>query len=439
MANGYYTHSTYPATNSTGSSAAMRAEFDAIMSGLNLLPNPLGLGQQGFSGGSWTNPVISGGSLDNTAIGATAQNSGKFTSLSASGLATLGAGASMTGTFTALAGAVLSAFAITGGSIDNAPIGQTTPAAATFTQLAVNGPAAFNGPIVTTGGFASSAGTMELGSTTLAQTSYIDFHSSGQALDYDARIAGTGGGTTAGQGTLTYTAAAHAFSARPTFAGQTPWDTSNLASPFQTTGGTISGATNFAVRPTFAGQTPWDTGNLPNPFQTTGGTITGATAFSSRPSFNGATPWDTANFNPGSYVAFGQTATYADSALAVRDGANPANSRMVFHFNGQGGQPTWLWGGNDGTNMYVYNPSGFNVSYANSAGSAGSAGSVGGVSSPATSGSTCQWNTGIVELASMEGGNTVDASAAYVVVGARCTVSTDINRVYFRVVQLRNQ
>ncbi|WP_246707607.1 hypothetical protein [Ensifer oleiphilus] len=44
---------------------------------------------------------------------------------------------------------------------------------------------------------------------------------------------------------------------------------------------------------------------------------------------------------------------------------------LNFHWSGQGGQPSWLWGGNDGSNMYVYNPSNFNVNYANSAGSAG--------------------------------------------------------------------
>lgn len=42
-----------------------------------------------------------------------------------------------------------------------------------------------------------------------------------------------------------------------------------------------------------------------------------------------------------------------------------ANAPMTFHWNGQGGQPTWLWGGNDGANMYVYNPSNFSVNYAN--------------------------------------------------------------------------
>lgn len=37
---------------------------------------------------------------------------------------------------------------------------------------------------------------------------------------------------------------------------------------------------------------------------------------------------------------------------------------MTFYWNGQNGQPNWIWGGNDGTNMYVYNPSNFSVSNA---------------------------------------------------------------------------
>ncbi|WP_370809098.1 phage tail protein [Bilophila wadsworthia] len=71
------------------------------------------------------------------------------------------------------------------------------------------------------------------------------------------------------------------------------------------------------------------------------------------------------------------TANYANSA-----GSAPANggtawaaNRLrreggvdtVWNWAGQGGQPGWLWGGNDGTNMYVYNPANFSVNYANSA------------------------------------------------------------------------
>ena len=36
---------------------------------------------------------------------------------------------------------------------------------------------------------------------------------------------------------------------------------------------------------------------------------------------------------------------------------------MTFNWSGQGGQPTWLWGGENGTDMYVYNPSNFRVAH----------------------------------------------------------------------------
>lgn len=43
---------------------------------------------------------------------------------------------------------------------------------------------------------------------------------------------------------------------------------------------------------------------------------------------------------------------------------NSANSWSTWNWSGQGGQPSWLWGSNDGTNMYVWNPSNFNVNSA---------------------------------------------------------------------------
>lgn len=385
MANGYYTHTSYPATNAQGSSSGLRAELDAVMAGFALLPNPLGLGQQGFSGGTWAAPTINnatytGGTLDGVTIGGITPAPAAFTTLAASGAAALAGGGSLTGTFTALAGAILAAFAISGGTINGAAIGGTTPAAAAFTTLAASGAATF-GAATFNSTVAVPAGAIELGSTTAAQTSFLDFHSSGQAQDYDARIAGSGGGGATGAGTLNYLAAAHAFSSRPTFAGNLAWDAGNLIGPFTTAGGTITGATAFTLRPTFAGNTAWDAGNLPQPFQKTGGTITGATAFSLRPTFNGATPWDSANFNAANFVQFGQTATFADSALGLRGGGGTGGTRMVFTFSGQGGQPSWLWGGNDGVNMLVWNPANFSVNFATSAGSAGS---VAGVSSPAT-------------------------------------------------------
>lgn len=71
----------------------------------------------------------------------------------------------------------------------------------------------------------------------------------------------------------------------------------------------------------------------------------------------------TANLNGNASSA--STATV--SAKLGRGGNT--STPMTFNWSGQSGQPTWLWGGSDGTNMYVYNPSNFNVNYAASAGS----------------------------------------------------------------------
>lgn len=40
---------------------------------------------------------------------------------------------------------------------------------------------------------------------------------------------------------------------------------------------------------------------------------------------------------------------------------NSANSWSTWYWTRQGGQPRWLWGSNNGTNMYVWDPSDFNV------------------------------------------------------------------------------
>ena len=61
------------------------------------------------------------------------------------------------------------------------------------------------------------------------------------------------------------------------------------------------------------------------------------------------------------------SAAHADSATnaatcttAYRLNLNGAGASQ-FNWQGQGGQPTWCWGGNDAANMYVYNPSNFSV------------------------------------------------------------------------------
>lgn len=65
---------------------------------------------------------------------------------------------------------------------------------------------------------------------------------------------------------------------------------------------------------------------------------------------------------------------YSDDADTV-DGqhASAFSYKSWWHWSGQSGQPTWLWGGNSENAYYVYNPSNFRVAYATSAGSATSA------------------------------------------------------------------
>lgn len=65
-----------------------------------------------------------------------------------------------------------------------------------------------------------------------------------------------------------------------------------------------------------------------------------------------------------------KSVNYATSAgLAINAQClNNDDKYMKFHWSGQKGQPTWLWGGNDSGDMYVYNPSNFNVNYATTAG-----------------------------------------------------------------------
>jgi hypothetical protein len=78
----------------------------------------------------------------------------------------------------------------------------------------------------------------------------------------------------------------------------------------------------------------------------------------------------------GSFAFFKQTGErafvdcYAALAETSRYVRNSGDQDMRFYWDGQSGQPQWLWGSNDGVNIKVWSPSNFSVNYANSAGSA---------------------------------------------------------------------
>jgi hypothetical protein len=96
-----------------------------------------------------------------------------------------------------------------------------------------------------------------------------------------------------------------------------------------------------------------------------------ASTFSAQPSWLMATndgvtmaPYNPSSLNVNSAVT-ATTATNANKLLLASAGVY-----STFNWAGQSGQPSWLWGGNDPNNMYVYNPSNFHVAVADSAVSA---------------------------------------------------------------------
>lgn len=469
MSNSYYTHGTFPASNSQGSSAGMRGELSAIMAGFDLLPDPAGVGLKGFSDGTWTDPTIHNGTMDGTVIGDTAPVRAAFTTLLASGAVTFSAGGALAGTFAAGAAGKLTGFGISGGTIDNTPLGLTTRSSALFTTLGVSGIATLDGDVNVGGAFNLKTGQFELGTPANAGSPFMDFHSSGAGSDYDARITAAGGSATPGQGTLSLLASAIALSVRPTWnGGAVPWDNVSLPNPFQSVGGTLSGALTLQSG---AGSTysPVFTLNAAGTYHpniranATASTLefvnsansainmslsdagalavrAGAT-FGARPSWLGYTPWDSNNLTNLNQLANGPGYVTAGATVNNALHLNGWN----WNFQSAGGTPPWLWGNGGDGNQYLYNPAGFSVNYANSANFANSAGSVGGVSNPATNGSQVQWNSGIYEIGPLAGNSTLRAGAPWVCVGWR-TADSDYLRVnqgvggqFLQFAWLRNQ
>ena len=120
----------------------------------------------------------------------------------------------------------------------------------------------------------------------------------------------------------------------------------------------------------------------------------------------GYTPYNSTN--PNGYI------TYAGRAYPRRSDGGDLN----FYWSGQSGQPTWLWGGTDGTNMYVYNPSNFDVNYATTAGSAPASSVTSAVLGSGTASSTTflrgdrTWAT-ITSGASLSNDTTTNSDAFY--------------------------
>jgi hypothetical protein len=131
MSNPYYTHGTYPTPNSPGSSATMRNELEDITAGFDLLPTLAGNGYKVAMVNSTGTGLIASAALqalaitastiNSTPIGATTAAAGTFTNLTVTGNAILG-----------------TSVTITGGSINSTPIGNSSTSTGAFTTVSAS-------------------------------------------------------------------------------------------------------------------------------------------------------------------------------------------------------------------------------------------------------------------------------------------------------------
>lgn len=131
MSNSFYNHTTYPTPNAPGSSAAMRAEMQAIAAGFDKLPALSGnanklvvINSAGTAMVTTSAPqslAITNSTINSTPIGGVTPSTGSFTTLLASGTVVLG-----------------SSVTIAGGTINGTQIGNSTPAAGAFTTLSAS-------------------------------------------------------------------------------------------------------------------------------------------------------------------------------------------------------------------------------------------------------------------------------------------------------------
>ena len=132
------------------------------------------------------------------------------------------------------------------------------------------------------------------------------------------------------------------------------------------------GLVNFVrTRPTALGNVILDAGNYNSYSPTlTGGNASGTWSINVTGNAGSASSvaWTNVSGRPTALSSFSNDVGYiTNGGRAYPRRAD--GTGMDFYWSGQSGQPTWLWGSNNGVDMYVWNPSNFSVNYANSAGS----------------------------------------------------------------------
>lgn len=124
------------------------------------------------------------------------------------------------------------------------------------------------------------------------------------------------------------------------------------------------------------------------------------------------------NFSAGTITATlsgnASSATLASKSSTLSQGGGNGTA-MTFNWSGQPGQPTWLWGSNNGTDIYVYNPSNFSVANAGTATYANTATYSYGMRVPNTSTTAISWlSTGLANFIQVHENFTPNVDNAYV-------------------------
>ena len=306
-------------------------------SNANILLTPSG-------SGAITITSAGAGTMDNVSVGATTRASGAFTTLGANSTATF------TGQIVANTGANTQSHTTTGsaaitissggtGDIDNMRIGATTRAGGQFTTLAANAQTNFTanissgstgaGTVVVTGGIGISENIRAGGLLNVASSGTFGAGITATTGGFSSSVTDTGNRVL----TSVSVSAGTGMSGGGTITGPSGSVTITNAGVLS-----LTGTTN---RITVSASTGAITLNLPQDIQ------------------SGASPTFTATNFTGTAagMSIGGTAAQANKV-------NNDTAYMAFHWSGNPGQPTWLWGATASADSYVYNPSNFNVNCA---------------------------------------------------------------------------
>ena len=252
------------------------------------------------------------------------------------------------------------------------PVTGAIPSSANTVQLAIDSlesrKAALAGATFT-GDVQGITQTTPTSNTSFATTAYVN-NLANSSYTFAHSITGTSGGFTAGSAT-NLNAGSLPAARMPALTGDITTSVGAVATALSTTGVTAAsvGSSSYVSQFTVDAKGRISSANSIS-ITAPAGTLTGTTLAS------GITSSSLTSF--GSGIALGTPSsgnltncTFPTLNQSTTGRAYPRRSDgndLNFYWSGQAGQPTWLWGGSNGADMYVYNPSNFSVNYSSQVG-----------------------------------------------------------------------